>query len=132
MQRFYWNRLLSFHLVQFMLENFSCVFFLNFAPVTSLFLSSLMKDDEYLLLYLSIYFVFWWRKQICADYANFNKYWMRFCYDWDNQGLGKCYQPRPSARMITLISTLTFRDIRKQSNLINVSWKVWTLEPFHK
>ena len=32
--------------------------FLNFAPVTSLFLSSLMTDDEYLLLYLSIYFVF--------------------------------------------------------------------------
>ena len=34
------------------------VFFLKFAPVTSLFLSSLMTDDEYLLLYLSIYFVF--------------------------------------------------------------------------
>ena len=30
----------------------------------------------------------------------------RFCDILNNQGLGKCYQPQPSPRLITLISTL--------------------------
>ena len=29
-----------------------------------------------------------------------------FCDIQNNQGLGNCYQPRPSARLITLTSTL--------------------------
>ena len=30
-----------------------------------------------------------------------------FCDILNNQGLGKCYQPRPSARLITLIPDIT-------------------------
>ena len=34
-----------------------------------------------------------------------------FCDILNNQSLGKCYQPRPSARLITLTSTLIIPDI---------------------
>ena len=34
----------------------------------------------------------------------------------NNQGLGKCYQPRPSARLITLTPTLIIADITKTSS----------------
>ena len=39
-----------------------------------------------------------------------------FCDILNNQGLGKCYQPRPSARLITLTSTLIIPDIAKTSS----------------
>ena len=39
-----------------------------------------------------------------------------FCDILHNQGLGKCYQPRPSARLITLTSTLIILDITKASS----------------
>ena len=39
-----------------------------------------------------------------------------FCDILNNQGLGKCYQPRPSARLITLTSTLIIPDITKTSS----------------
>ena len=44
-----------------------------------------------------------------------------FCDILNNQGLGKCYQPRPSARLIKLTSTLSL-DIRisQKSNPIIV------------
>ena len=41
------------------------------------------------------------------------------CNIRNNQGLGKCYQPRPLARLITLTSTLIILDITK--NLSNNS-----------
>ena len=34
-----------------------------------------------------------------------------FCDIHNNEGLGKCYQPRPSTRLITLTSTLIILDI---------------------
>ena len=48
----------------------------------------------------------------------YNKTIIRFGFSdiLNNQGLGKCYQPRPSARLITLTSTLIIPDITK--NLI--------------
>ena len=36
----------------------------------------------------------------------------------NNQGLGKCYQPRPSARLITLSGTLIIPDIKKLNVII--------------
>ena len=39
-----------------------------------------------------------------------------FCDILTNQGLGKCYQPRPSARLIKLTSTLVIPDIPKISS----------------
>ena len=39
-----------------------------------------------------------------------------FCDILTNQGLGKCYQPRPSARLITLTSTLIIPGITKTSS----------------
>ena len=39
-----------------------------------------------------------------------------FCDILNNQGLGKCYQPRPSARLITLTSTLIIPDVTKTSS----------------
>ena len=36
-----------------------------------------------------------------------------FCDILNNQGLGKCYQPRPSARLATLTSTLIIPHITK-------------------
>ena len=39
-----------------------------------------------------------------------------FCDILNNQGQGKCYQPRPSARLITLTSTLIIPDITKTSS----------------
>ena len=39
-----------------------------------------------------------------------------FCDTLNNQGLGKCYQQRPSARLITLTSTLIILDITKTSS----------------
>ena len=39
-----------------------------------------------------------------------------FCDILNNQGLGKCYQPRPSARLITLTSTLIVPHITKTSS----------------
>ena len=39
--------------------------------------------------------------------------------DLDNQGFGNCYQPRLSARMITLTSTLIIADITKTSPIID-------------
>ena len=38
---------------------------------------------------------------------------MRFCDIRNNQGRGKCYQPRPSVRLITLTSTSIISDITK-------------------
>ena len=48
----------------------------------------------------------------------YNKTIIRFgvCDILNNQGLGKCYQPRPSARLITLTSTLIIPDITKTSS----------------
>ena len=39
-----------------------------------------------------------------------------FCDILNNPGLDKCYQPRPSARLITLASTLIISDITKTSS----------------
>ena len=39
-----------------------------------------------------------------------------FCDILNNQGLNKCYQPRPSARLITLSSTSIIPDITKTSS----------------
>ena len=39
-----------------------------------------------------------------------------FCDILNSQGLGKCYQPWPSTRLITLTSTLIFLDITKASS----------------
>ena len=39
-----------------------------------------------------------------------------FCDILNNQGLGKCYQPRPSARLITLTLTFIIPDITKTSS----------------
>ena len=39
-----------------------------------------------------------------------------FCNIRNNQGLGKCYQTRPSARLKTLTSTLIIGDIRNTSS----------------
>ena len=39
-----------------------------------------------------------------------------FCDIINNQGLGKCYQPRPSAQVITLPLTLIIPVIRKTSS----------------
>ena len=41
-----------------------------------------------------------------------------FCDIQNNQSLGKCYQPRPSARLITLTSTLIIPDITKPHPVI--------------
>ena len=48
----------------------------------------------------------------------YNKTIIRFglCDIRNNQGLGKCYQPRPSARLITLISALIIPNITKTSS----------------
>ena len=48
----------------------------------------------------------------------YNKTIIRFGFGdiRNNQGLGKCYQPRPSARLITLTSTLIIPDITKNSS----------------
>ena len=40
----------------------------------------------------------------------------RFCDILNNQSLGKCYQPQPSARLTTLTSTLIIPDITKTSS----------------
>ena len=42
------------------------------------------------------------------------------CNIRNNQGLGKCYQPRPSARLIKLTSTLIILDITKPYPIIQV------------
>ena len=43
-----------------------------------------------------------------------------FCDILNNQGLVKCYQPRPSARPLTLTSTLIIPDTTKtSSNTVN-------------
>ena len=39
-----------------------------------------------------------------------------FCDILINQGLGKCYQRRPSAQLMTLTETLIIPDIRKTSS----------------
>ena len=39
-----------------------------------------------------------------------------FCDSLNNQGLSKCYQPRPSAWLITLTSTLIILNITKTSS----------------
>ena len=39
-----------------------------------------------------------------------------FCNIRNNQGLGKCYQTRPSARLKTLTSTLIIGNIKKTSS----------------
>ena len=41
-----------------------------------------------------------------------------FCYILNNQGIGKCYQPRPSARLITVTSSLIIPDITKPHPII--------------
>ena len=45
----------------------------------------------------------------------YNKKIIRFGFRdiLNNQGLGKCYQTRPSGRLITLISTSTIPDVTK-------------------
>ena len=45
-----------------------------------------------------------------------------FCDILNNQGLGKCYQPRPSARLITL--TLTFIIHENHKNLIKQMFNI--------
>ena len=45
-----------------------------------------------------------------------------FCDTLNNQGLGKCYQPRPSAQLITLTSTLIIPDITKTSSNNCLKW----------
>ena len=40
-----------------------------------------------------------------------------FCDILNNQGLGKCYQPRPSGWLITLTSTLIIPDVIYHSTL---------------
>ena len=40
---------------------------------------------------------------------------LEFCDILNDQGLRKCYQPRPSVRLITLTSTLIIADIPKTS-----------------
>ena len=51
-----------------------------------------------------------------------NKTIIRFglCNIRNNQGLGECYQPRPSARLIKLTSTLIILDITKTYPIIQV------------
>ena len=39
-----------------------------------------------------------------------------FCDILNNQGLGNCYQPRPSAQLVTLSLTLIILDITKTSS----------------
>ena len=39
-----------------------------------------------------------------------------FCDVLNDQGWGKCYQPQPSARLVTLTSTLIIPDITKTSS----------------
>ena len=39
-----------------------------------------------------------------------------FCDILNNQGLDKCYQPQPSAQLITLTSTLIILDITRTSS----------------
>ena len=48
----------------------------------------------------------------------YNKSTIRFgfCDILNNQGLGRCYQPRPSARLITLTSTLKKKNTKTSSN----------------
>ena len=41
-----------------------------------------------------------------------------FCDILNNQGLGKCYQPRPSALLIILTSTLIIPDVTKPHPII--------------
>ena len=41
-----------------------------------------------------------------------------FCDIQNNQSLGRCYQPRPSARLITLTSTLIIPGITKPHPII--------------
>ena len=50
--------------------------------------------------------------------TTYNKIIIRFlfCDILNNQGLGKCYQPRRSTRLITLTSTLIITDITKTSS----------------
>ena len=45
-----------------------------------------------------------------------NREWTYERFAPGNQDLGKCYQPRPLARLITLTSTLFFPDITKTSS----------------
>ena len=63
----------------------------------------------------------------------YNKKIIRFCFCdiLNNEGLSKCYQPRPSARLITPTSTLIIPDITKnESNNCFISAK-WTRQPWH-
>ena len=61
------------------------------------------------------------RRCVCRYFLQNNVYNKKiirfgFCDILNNQGLGKCYQPRPSARLITLTSTLIIPDITKTSS----------------
>ena len=62
--------------------------------------------------------------------AMYNKTIIRFgfCDVQNNQGLGKCDHPRPSARLITLSSTLIIPDITKTSSNICLLSRVWKID----
>ena len=50
-----------------------------------------------------------------------------FCDIWNNQGLGKCYQPQPPASADNSYSTLIIPDFAKPHPIIvyNTPWKVY-------
>ena len=66
------------------------------------------------------------RRCVCPYFLQSNVTIIRFgfCDILNNQGLGKCYQPRPSAWLITFISALIIPDITK--TLSNIFFLVYT------
>ena len=61
------------------------------------------------------------RRCVCGYFLQNNLYnktiiTFGFCDILNNQGLGECYQPRPSSQLITFTSTLIIPDITKTSS----------------
>ena len=61
------------------------------------------------------------RRCVCRYFLQNNLYnktiiTFGFCDILNNQGLGECYQPQPSSRLITFTSTLIIPDIIKTSS----------------
>ena len=54
-----------------------------------------------------------------------------FCDIINNQGLGKCYQPRPSAQLMTILLTSIIPDVTKTSSnnflLLYISFTIYFL-----